>query len=130
MAKRKAKTMIYKTLHRKQTTKHHEPHNNLGWPQMEGKEEFESVNWKTENTMPQRKKDKRINSYIQNTTQKLNTNPTRNRAWTQVLRMGRQFLLHKWKPWCYSSHKPGDKSWISAYNKWNISLVMCDTYIP
>jgi len=34
MAKRKAKTMIYKTLHRKQTIKNHEPHNNLGWAQM------------------------------------------------------------------------------------------------
>ena len=37
---------------------------------------------------------------LQNTTQKTrsnNTNPTKNREWTQVLRKDRQFLLHFYK---------------------------------
>jgi hypothetical protein len=37
--------------------------------------------------------------------------------------------------WCWSSYKASDKSWMrkepeSAYNKWNISVVFCDTDIP
>jgi hypothetical protein len=48
-----------------------------------------------------------------------NTNPTKNQEWTQVL----------WHPSCYSSYKPGDKSWMrkgpkSVY-KWNMSVVIC-----
>ena len=47
----------------------------------------------------------------------------------------RQFLLHQWHPSCYSSYKPGDKSRMrkgpgSVYDKQNISVVICDTYIP
>jgi hypothetical protein len=35
---------------------------------------------------------------------------------------------------CYSSNKPGDMLWMrewpeSIYDKWNISVVICDTYI-
>jgi hypothetical protein len=36
---------------------------------------------------------------------------------------------------CQSSYKPVDKSWMrkgpgSAYDKWNIYVVICDTDIP
>jgi hypothetical protein len=64
-----------------------------------------------------------------------NTNHLKNRRWTQVLQRGKTFLLHWWHLSCYSSCKPGDKSWIRAgpgraYDKWNISVVICDTNIP
>ena len=36
----------------------------------------------------------------------------KNQGWTQVLRKGKQFLLHIWHPSCYSCYKPVDKSWI------------------
>ena len=69
--------MIYKTLHRKLTIKHHEPHKNRGWAQMllKGKKSLkipkglsESVNQRTDNTM----KKKQKNKDLQNTTQKTN----------------------------------------------------------
>ena len=39
-----------------------------------------------------------------------------------------------WQLSCYSSYKPGDESWVrkgqgSAYDKWNISVVICYTNI-
>ena len=52
--------MIYKTLNRKLTIKHHEPHKNRGWAQMlfKGKKNLkipkglsESINQRTDNTM-------------------------------------------------------------------------------
>jgi hypothetical protein len=54
---------------------------------------------------------------------KNDSNLTKNRGWTQVLRKGKQLLLHYWHPSCYSSYKPGDKSWMkkgpgSVYDKW------------
>jgi len=44
----------------------------------------------------QMKKYKRTNNDLQNTWSKRssNTNPTKNRWWTQVLRKGKQFLLY------------------------------------
>ena len=55
------------------------------------------------------------NNDLQNTTQKRlsNTNTTKNRRWTQVLRKGKQFLLHVWHPSCYSCYAPSNMSWIS-----------------
>jgi hypothetical protein len=55
--------------------------------------------------------------------------------WILVFRKGKQFLLHYWHPSCWSSYKPADKPWMrkgpgSNYDKWNISVVICDTYIP
>ena len=55
--------------------------------------------------MPKRKKDKRTNNY----TDREPRTPLR-RGWTQMLRKGKQFLLHYWHPWYYSSYRPGDKS--------------------
>jgi hypothetical protein len=51
--------------------------------------------------------------------------------WTKALRKGGQFML----PLCYSRYKPDDKSWImkgseNAYDKWNISVIICDTDVP
>ena len=62
-------------------------------------------------------------------------NSTKNRGWTQMLRKCKHFLLHQWHPSCKSSYKCGDKSWMrkgpeSVYDKWNISVVICDTGIP
>jgi hypothetical protein len=34
-----------------------------------------------------------------------NTNTTKNRCCTQVLRKGKQFLLHMWHPLCYLTRK-------------------------
>jgi hypothetical protein len=70
--------MIYNTLHRKLTIKHHEPHKNRGWAQMllNGKKSLkipkglsESVNRRTDNTMDKKKLQ---NNDLQNTTQKTN----------------------------------------------------------
>jgi hypothetical protein len=41
----------------------------------------------------------------------------------------------KWHPSCYSSYKPGGKSWIrkgseSVYDEWNISVGICYTDVP
>jgi hypothetical protein len=72
------KTMIYKTLHRKLTIKHHEPHKNRGCAQMllKGRKSLkmpkvlsESLNRRTDNTMD---KKKTKNNDLQNTTQKTN----------------------------------------------------------
>ena len=68
---------------------------------------------RTENTMT-----KRTNNDLQNMHIKLKISVTRTRH-----------------PWCWSSYKASDKSWMrkgpeSAYNKWNISVVFCDTDIP
>ena len=41
-----------------------------------------------------------------------NTNPSKNRGLIQVLQKGKQFLLHKYHPLCYSFHKLTDKSWM------------------
>jgi hypothetical protein len=51
---------------------------------------------------------------------------------TQVLRKGKQVLLHLWHPLCYSSYKSGDMSdWMrKGQCKWNISVFIYDTYIP
>jgi hypothetical protein len=37
--------------------------------------------------------------------------PIKNRGLIQVLRKGKQFLLHLWDPSCYSCYKSGDMSW-------------------
>jgi hypothetical protein len=60
---------------------------------------------------------------------------TKNQGWTQLLRKGKQFLLHMWYPTCYSCYNPGYKSWMRKgpdcdYNKRNISLAIYDTDIP
>jgi len=60
---------------------------------------LEALNRRTDNRMVKRK---RTDNDLENT--------TLNREWTQVLRTGNLFLLHY--PWCYSSFKPSDKSWI------------------
>jgi hypothetical protein len=48
--------------------------------------------------MAKKKKDKRTHNDLQKITHKtkdrVNTNPTKNRGWTQVPRKSRQFLLH------------------------------------
>ena len=47
--------------------------------------------------MTKKKKYKRTNNDLQNNTYKTkdrNTNPTKTRGWTHVLRNDRQFLLH------------------------------------
>ena len=51
-----------------------------------------------------------------------------------MLRKGKQFLLHQRHPLCYYSYKPGYKSRMrkgqgSVYDEWNISVVICDTFI-
>jgi hypothetical protein len=66
----------------------------------------------TDKTMVQ--KDKRTNNDLQNITQETKERATRTPVksrWTQVLRKGKQLLLHMWHPSCYSYYKPGDKSW-------------------
>jgi len=80
-------------------------------------------------------KRKKTNYDLQNIAQKAKDRAT----WTplkpgvtQVFQKGKQFLLHMWRPSCYSSYKPSDKSWMgklqgSAYDKWNIYVVICDT---
>ena len=50
-------------------------------------------------------------------------------------RRGRQCLLHYSQPSCYSCLQTTVMLWmmegpISAYDKWNISVVICDTDIP
>ena len=55
--------------------------------------------------------------------------------WNQMIWKGKQLLLHMLHQSCYSCYKPGDKSWMSKgphcdYDKWNISVVICDTDIP
>ena len=65
---------------------------------------------RTNNAMPKRKKDKQ---YIENK-RSSNTDLTKNRGWTQMLRKVKQILLHMWHPSCYSCHKPGDLSWEMA----------------
>jgi hypothetical protein len=49
-----------------------------------------------------------------------NTNPTKNLGWTQVLRKGKQFLLHLWQSWLIYSHKPANQSTVPLIN-----LSMC-----
>ena len=56
--------------------------------------------------------DKRTNNDLQNTTQKTKDRATRRLLKTHVFMRGKQFLLHMWRPLCYSFHKFGDKSWI------------------
>ena len=43
------------------------------------------------------------------------TNPHKIRGRTQVLLMGRQFLLHHCHPWCYSWKKAGITSWMTKW---------------
>ena len=75
----------------------------------------------------QKKNYKRESNDLQTTTQKTKDRATR----TQVHRKCKQLLLHYWRPSCYSSYKPDDESWtVSAYDKWNMSVVTYDTYIP
>ena len=65
---------------------------------------------------------KRTNIDLQSNTQKTKDRATRTslKSWvTHVL------------PSCYYSYTPGDKSWmrkvpVSVYDKWNISVVICD----
>ena len=45
---------------------------------------------------------------------------TKNQGWTQVLSTGKQFLLHLWRPSCYSRYKSGDKSWMKKEPNTNI----------
>ena len=63
--------------------------------------------WKTDNTMTKRKWQKKQTMF--NTTQKIKAWAPRilikNQGWTQVLRNDKHFLLHKWRPSCYSSKK-------------------------
>ena len=82
------------------------------------------------------KKDKQTTIYrTVHRTLKINTNPTTNRGWSQVLQKGRQFLLHQWHPSCCSSYKHDYKSWmrkwfVRIYEKWNLYVAICDTDIP
>jgi len=55
-------------------------------------------------------------------------------GWSRVFRKYTQFMLHNDLS-CYSSCKPGYKSWMrngpgSVYDKWKISVVIWDTAIP
>ena len=55
------------------------------------------------------------------------------RHW-QHLRKGMQFLIHKRRSSFCSSCKQDDNSYMrkeprSVYDKWNVSMVICDTYI-
>ena len=48
--------------------------------------------------------------------------PNNSRRCTQVLRKGKQFLLHMWHPSCYSCYNPTGNSWMRkgshcSYNK-------------
>jgi hypothetical protein len=70
-------------------------------------------------------------TYIKNQ-RSSNMNPTKNRGWTQMLRKSSISYSTSEHP---SFYKHGDKSWTrnipgSAYVKWNIFLVICDTHIP
>ena len=54
-------------------------------------EEEQTTQWQKEKVQ----KDKqRSTKHTHNTMLSSNTNPSKNRGWTQVLRKGRQFLLH------------------------------------
>jgi hypothetical protein len=56
-------------------------------------------------------------------------NPTENRGWTQMLRMGRQFLLHMSHPSFYSCNKFGENKWMREVPDCDcISMIMCDRY--
>jgi hypothetical protein len=77
------------------------------------------------------------NDDIQNIYKKTssNTNPTKNRLWTQMIRKDMQVLLHMWHQSCFSNYKPRDRSSIRKgfyceYDKGNISVVIYDTDIP
>ena len=57
-----------------------------------------------------------------------NTNPTVNRGWIRMLRVGKQSLLHTWHPSCYCRYTPGDKSWMRKegdcdYDKYSFSII-------
>jgi hypothetical protein len=59
--------------------------------------------------------------------------PTKNRGWTQL--SWKQALFHVWHSSCYSCYKPGDESAMSReqdceYDKWNIFVVIYNSYIP
>ena len=52
-----------------------------------------------------------------------NTNITKNRGWTQVLRTGKQVLLHMWNPSNYYCYTHGGKSWMKKGKwKWYIPI--------
>jgi hypothetical protein len=73
----------------------------------------------------QKKKMKMTNNDLQYKHRKLKI-PTKNREWTQLLQKGTPFCsTSSTHLLCYSNNKPG-----SAYDKWNISMIICDTYIP
>ena len=68
---------------------------------------------------------KRTKNYVQNKTQKTmsKTNP---------IKKYKLFLFHMWHWSSYICNKPGDKSWMmngsgSAYDKRNLSVVICNT---
>ena len=78
--------------------------------------------------MDKRKKYKRTNNDLQNTTQKTKDRATRTPLKPKVIQNGKQFLLHMWYPSCYSCYKLGDKSLMRKepdcdYDKRNISAV-------
>ena len=57
-----------------------------------------------------------------------NTNPTVNRGWIRMLRVGKQSLLHTWPPSCYCRYTPGDKSWMRKegdcdYDKYSFRII-------
>jgi hypothetical protein len=93
---------------------------------------------RTDNTMAKRKKTKGQTTIYKTLHRKLKIEQHRTSLKTGVELMcsGRmQFLLHEWHMFRYSSYKVDDKSWMrkgpgSAYDKWNISVVICDTYVP
>ena len=91
-------------------------------------EEEQTTQWPKEKVQ---KAKQRSTKHTYKTKDRVTRTPmTKNRGWTQVLRKGRQSLLHYWHLSCYSSYKPGSKSWMrkgleSVYDKWNISVVIC-----
>jgi len=60
----------------------------------------ESIYRRTDKTMAKRKSTSNDLQNIHKNKRSSNANPTKNRGWTQVLRKGKQFLLHQWDPPC------------------------------
>jgi hypothetical protein len=92
---------------------------------------YQYVNRRRTNNNGQKKINKRTNNDLQNTTQETKDWATRTlpKTWVELSCSGRVDST------CSTSYKPGDKSGMrkeqeSAYDKWNISVVIYGTNIP
>jgi len=94
---------------------------------------------RTDNTMAKRKKkNKRTNNDLQNITQKTKDQATRTPLKTRVNSCsseGNAVPAPHVAPIVLFYYKPGDKSWMRKgpdydNDKWNISVVICDTDTP